>query len=71
MKKFLVLLLVFFTAVFNLFAEETGSIVNKFPENLINASGKKVSASSLKVRWLRSIFLLHGADRAGDLHRSW
>ena len=44
MKKFL--LLVFFTAVFNLFAEETGSIVNKFPVNLINASGKKVNAAS-------------------------
>ena len=44
MKKFL--LLVFFTAIFNLFAEETGSIVNKFPVNLINASGKKVNAAS-------------------------
>ena len=56
MKKFLVLLLVFFTAVFNLFAEETGSIVNKFPENLINASGKKVSASSLKGKMVAVYF---------------
>ncbi len=54
MKKFL--LLVFFTAIFNLFAVETGGIVSKFPARLINASGKKVSASFLNGKMVAVYF---------------
>ena len=60
MKKLLLLAFAAFLGVFSLSGEETSALTGKFPAELINASGKKVStASALQGKIVAIYFSAH------------